>query len=133
MRLPAQKRILREDVKDLPKSIGVIIDIFNSFAETVYQAMNRNITFSENVACFIKEITYKTTSLYPVMDDVQFTNELKTKAAGVMVMQAVEKSNYTPAPGPVFVPWVESNGQILVSSITGLEASKTYTIRLLVS
>jgi hypothetical protein len=81
----------------------------------------------------MKELTYKTTAAYPTMSDIQFVNDLKFKATGVQVLQAVEKSTYVPAPGPVYVPWVENNGAIVISSITGLEASKTYSIRLLVS
>jgi hypothetical protein len=133
MKLPTQNKILREDIKDPPAWIGKVIDPFNSLAEFVYQVMNRNITFSENVACFIKEIVYKTTSVYPVADAVEFTNELKVKASGVLVLQAFEKSTYIPAAGPVYVPWNENNGKIVMSSVTGLEASKTYIIRLLIS
>lgn len=132
MRLPSVKKILREDVKDAPSWISGVIDPLNSFMENVYQALNRNITFQENVRSFVKEISYKTTSLYPVADQVSFSNELKVKATGIVVLQAVEKLTYLPAPGPVYVPWVEDNGQILMSAITGLEADKSYVIRLLI-
>ncbi len=67
------------------------------------------------------------------MDPIEYLNELKVKATGIRVLQAVERTTYTPPPGPVWVPWVEDNGSIVVSSITGLEADKIYTIRLLVS
>ncbi len=132
-RLPTIKKILREDVKDAPAWIGAIIEPFNSVAEFLYQSLNKNLTYSENLACFIKELSYKTPSTYPTMDDVEFANDLKFKATGVQLLQAVEKSNYVPAPGPVYIPWVENNGTIVVSSITGLAASKTYLIRLLVT
>ncbi len=133
MKLPVVKKILREDLKGAPDWVSFIIDPFNSFAETIYNSLNRNITFQENIRCFIKEISYRTTSSYPVAENIQFMNELKVKAAGVQVLQAFDRSNYTAAPGPVYAPWVEDNGNIIVSAITGLEASKLYTIRLLVS
>jgi hypothetical protein len=134
MRLPTAKRVLREDLKGAPGWIGPLIDILNSFMETVYQAMNRNITFAENIGCTIKELTYKTPSTYPTgLEDQEFMTGLKTKASGLWVMQAIEKSNYEPAPGPVYAPWVEINGNIVLGTITGLEASKTYTIRLLIT
>lgn len=132
-KLPPTKKILREDVKDAPAWITAVIEPFNSFAENVYQALNKNITFSENLSAFVKELSYKTTSLYPVAERVEFSSELKVKATGLQVLQAVEKSTYRPAPGPVYAPWVESNGVIMVSAITGLEADKTYVIRLLIS
>lgn len=133
MKLPTQRKILREDLKDAPPWIGPMIDILNNFMEAVYQALNRNLTFRENIASFIKDVVYITPSTYPAMGEISFLNELKTKASGVTVLQAVEKNSYVPAAGPVYVPWVENNGQIVVSPITGLAASKTYFIRLLVT
>lgn len=132
-KLPTIKKILREDVKEAPAWITAIIEPFNSLAEFVYQSMNKNLNFSDNIACFIKELSYKTPSTYPTMDNVEFINELKFKASGLLVLQAVDKSNYVPAAGPVYAPWVENNGSIVISPITGLAANKTYLIRLLVS
>ncbi len=132
-KLPTQKKILKEDLKDSPNWINPLIDTLNNFMELVYGALNGNITYSENVYCFIKELTYKTPSTYPTMDNVEFMNTLKNKVTGVQVLQAFEKSTYTPAAGPVYVPWVENNGDLVISSITGLAANKTYTIRLLVT
>ncbi len=67
------------------------------------------------------------------MDNIEFMSDLKTKAIGVQILQAVEKTTYIPAAGPVYAPWVESNGTILIHPIAGLEASKTYLIRLKVT
>lgn len=134
MRLPVLKRVLREDLKQAAKEIGPLIDVLNSFMETVYQAMNRNITLNENIYCRIKELSYKTPSTYPAgVLDVEFMSDLNTKATGVMLMQVYDKALYLPPPGPVYVPWVENNGNIVVSTITGLEADKIYMVRLLVS
>lgn len=133
MRLPTQKKILREDLKQAPGWIDSLIDPLNSFMESVYQALNKNITFSENIACFIKEITYTTPSTYPTMDDFEFTSTLKTKAIGVQLLQIVEKTAYLPPANPLYVPWTENNGKIVIRSIPGLSANKTYLIRLLVS
>ncbi len=132
MKLPPTKKILREDVKEAPSWISGIIEPVNSFMENVYQALNGNITFTQNINSFVKELTYRTTASYPVADQVSFTNELKVRATGVFVMQAFDRANYQAPAGPVYVPWVEDNGSILVSSITGLAASKVYTLRLLI-
>jgi len=133
MKLPTSKKILREDIKDAPSWIGSLIDPINSFMETVYQALNRNITFTENISSFIKEITYTTMSTYPTgQSDLVFKNELKSRAIGVSVLQAYEKLTYEPAAGAVYAPWVEGNNGIIISTLTGLEASKTYIIRLVI-
>lgn len=129
MKLPTQKKILREDLKDAPNWISGVIDPINNFMETVYQTLNKNVT-EENTASQIKELTYKTPSTYPTMDNVEFISGLKTKARGVAAMQVYDKDTYTPAAGPVYVPWIEDNGTIIIYPITGLQASKTYIVRL---
>lgn len=134
MKLPTQKRIMREDLKGAPEYINGIIDPVNTFMEKSYQAFNKNITFQDNIASFVKEITYKTDSTYPAAQAIiTFKNELKVRPIGVQIMQAYDKATYVPAPGPVYIPWVLDNaGDIAIYTITGLEADKTYVIRLLV-
>lgn len=133
MKLPAQRKILREDLKDAPDWVGGIIDPVNGFMESTYQALNRNITLQDNVASFVKEFPYKTPSAYPAgVSPVRFQSTLKTKAIGVVLLQVVEKNSYIPAPGPVYIPWVEDAGNIEIHTITGLEPSKSYIVRVVV-
>lgn len=134
MKLPTIKKILREDLKDAPTWVNGLIDPLNVFMEMVYQALNKNITLSENVASFVKELTYITGSSYPTSQDLfTFNNELKTRPVGVLPLQVYERNTYIAAAGPVYIPWIYQNGnQIQVSTITGLEASKTYTVRVVV-
>ena len=133
MRLPGQKRIMREGLKDAPNWVNGLIDPINSFMERTYQAMNKNLTLTENIASFVKEFTYTTVSTYPVgQPNTEFITSLKTKPSGLMLMQVYEKNTYTPAVGPVYVPWVEKDGNIIISTITGLDANKTYLVRVVV-
>ena len=133
MKLPSLKKILREDLKDAPDWINPVIDVTNNFMENLYGGLNKNITLTENVACFVKEITYQTPSTYPVMGVVTFRNTLKTKPYGLVVLQVFNKETYEPAAGPCYAPWVEVNNEIRVYPVTGLLADKTYTIRFLVT
>lgn len=110
-----------------------IIDPVNSFMESTYQALNKNLTFNDNIASFTKEITYKTVATYPTgQEETTFQNQLKTAPIGVVILQAYDKADYTPAAGPVYVPWVNDNGVITIGTITGLAANKTYLIRVVV-
>ncbi len=86
-KLPPQKKILKEDLKGAPSWINPLIDTVNNFMETTYSLFNKNITDTENIACQIKDIIYKTTSAYPVADVLEFQSELKTKATGLLVLQ----------------------------------------------
>lgn len=133
MRLPTQKKVLKEDLKGAPGWVDNLIQPVNAFMENVYQCLNKNVTFTDNIASFIYTLTYKTPSTYPAgVDPVEFLNQLKTKPIGVLVTQAFDKATYEPAPGPVYVPWVENNGTIILGTITGLAVNKSYLIRLVV-
>lgn len=133
MKIPSLKKILREDLKDAPEWVNGILVPVNQFMEYIYQAMNRNISDSDNISCQIKELTYITPSTYPTMDNVEFLSTLKVKATGVTLLQVVDKDTYLPPTSAVYVPWYENNGSIVILPITGLVASKIYTIRLRVS
>ncbi len=126
MKLPTSKKILREDLKGAPPWINPLIDVINSFMEAVYLALNRNISFGDNIQSQIVTLTYKSGTT-----DTQFISNLRVRAQGLLVLQAVEKDTFEPAPGPVYVPWVESSGTVNLGLVTGLDANKTYILRLL--
>ena len=120
-------------MKEAPPWVNGIIDPVNSFMESTYQALNKNLNLGENVASFVKEIIYITPSTYPSgVENTEFLNQLKSKAIGVLPLQVFERQVYLPPPGPVYIPWIENEGSIIVYPITGLEADKTYLIRLVI-
>lgn len=135
MRLPTAKKVLKEDLKDAPDWVNNLIQPINTFMENVYACLNKNVTLQDNIGSFIYTFTYKTPSTYPSDADqepLEFLNQLKTKPIGVVVLQAYEKTTYTPAQGPVYAPWIENNGSIILGVITGLAPDKSYFIRLAV-
>lgn len=133
MRLPTQNKILKEDLKGAPEWVDQLIFPVNTFMANVYQCLNKNVTLQDNIGSFIYTFTYKTPVSYPAdVDTVEFLNQLKTKPIGVVLLQVYDKSNYVAAAGPVYVPWIENNGSIVLSTITGLEADKSYLVRLAV-
>lgn len=131
MKLPTIKKILREDVKDAPSWIAGIIDPVNSFMENVYTALNKSITLTDNISSFIKEVSYTTPASYPSMANVSFLNTLRTRATGVIIMQAFETATYTPV-SIGNLAWIEDVNGIVLYPISGLAASKTYTLRLVI-
>jgi hypothetical protein len=138
-KLPNIKKISREDVKDAPSWIDRIINPLNTFMEQVYYALNKNITFSENIACNIKDLEFKSLSTYTTaiptssgFSKISFTHGL-SKVSGVLVLQLSEKgNNYTILTSASTIDWSESNGTIHINYITGLSDSKTYSLRVLV-
>lgn len=74
-KLPIQRRIMREDLKDAPSWIERLIGFINPFFEDIYYAMNKQITFRENIDCDILEIEFETSPDYdpgvPNVDELQ--------------------------------------------------------------
>lgn len=127
MKLPVQKKILREDLKDAPDWINNVIGPINNFMETIYQAMNKNID-ETNTQSQIREVTVVVPSTYPTMEPIKFPNTLKVRATGCIILQCIDRSTFLPV-ATSNPAWVDNNGVITISAITGLIASKTYTIR----
>jgi len=75
--------------------------------------------------------TYGTWTI--AIPNVEFTSTLRTKAIGLDIIQVYDRATYMPPMGPVYAPWVENNGTIVLYPITGLEASKTYLVRIRVT
>lgn len=139
-RLPEIKRILREDLKEAPSWIEKLLTPLNSFFSVVYEALNKNITFKENIACNIKEMEFKTRADYtlasPVIDGwqgLEFKSGLSYRATGLLIMQIYEKTdNYIPITNGINIDWIDMDGQIIVNYISGLSNSKNYFVRFLI-
>jgi RES domain-containing protein len=127
------KKISREELKDAPSWIDALITPLNSFMEVTYNALNKNLAFNENIQAFTKELTYITPASYPTMANVTFKNELKNRAIGVQLLQIYDRATYTPVLDAVYIPWILDNeNNVVIYPIPGLQASRTYIIRLVV-
>lgn len=139
-KLPPIKRILRENIKEAPAWIDRIIVPLNLFLESTYFALNKNITFRENINSEIREIEFTTKSDYTTaspkedgFDYLSFAHSLKSKPEGLTILQITEKSSssYQIITSPVSLDWTEINGQIRINYITGLKDSTTYNLKVL--
>jgi hypothetical protein len=134
--LPNQKRISREDLKEAPSWIEKMLYPVNSFFESVYSALNKDLTFADNIVSQIKEIQFTTASDYVLNDTFEvlnFTHTLKNKPIGCIVLQIYQRTDdYQTITTPVTIDWIEINGVISINFVTGLDDSKKYTLRVLV-
>jgi len=135
-KLPAYKRILKEDIKDAPDWIDRIINPINTFFESVYNGFNHNLDFANNLAANVKAISFTTASDYVASDTfttIKFQHTLKTKIQGIILLQIqnVSTSTYIPIKKAVYVDWLDINGEININFISGLSDSTKYSARLL--
>jgi len=131
--LPPYRRIGLEDVKGAPSWIESLIYILNNFMETVYGALNRNLSFSENFRGEFKTVNL-TAGATADTNKFRFTTALKLKPTGVIPMSVTEVGgNYVVLTNPISIPsWRWESGQIIVESIAGLTNTKQYQVTVLV-
>jgi len=142
-KLPVQKKILREDIKEAPQWVERLILPINSFFETVYNALTKNITLHENISAQIKELEFNTLSTYngsvDEWEELKFPKTIKHRANAVLLAQIIDQgpigenlTSYRPIEFSVYVDWQESNEEIIIGLIYGLEESRSYKVRLIV-
>jgi len=137
MRLPIYKRIRREDVPDLPDSIGRLIYPINSFMETVWNTLNKNFTFADNFQSFQKSLEFTTDAAYSsgTWETLTFAipDSFKVRVSGVLVLQLLpqDMSLVTNVTG-LYVAWQEVERTVQIPWIGGLDDSTTYNVSFLV-
>ena len=133
MRLPSVQKILRQDVSDAPDWIVKVIEPFNQFFQDIYIGLAKDITFSENIASRIAEVSFKTLSTYPTFNPITLPHLLRSVPEGVMIMKITEDAiNYTPITSAVSLDWQAASQNVRINHIAGLGASKAYTIKVLI-
>jgi hypothetical protein len=136
-KLPSQKRVNKEDVKDAPQWIDAIIIPLNTFMESIYSAVNQNLTFQENIRSQIRTVSFTTSATYTsgAWTNINFSSGLRgIKTQGILVLQILNTSvdNFTPLKQAVTCDWYDNSGTITIYYVTGLANSTTYTMRVLV-
>lgn len=128
MKLSPAKLTL-EDFKEQREWIGKLFSVLNAFTGDVVRAFSNQITVEDNLYQEIKEIKFKnTTNDYPLKFRTKFVSSPKGLAAIYLYDETLGAySTETPQ-----VVWSYSDGQVSISNISGLTASTTYSIRLLV-
>lgn len=132
--LPPYRRIGLEDLKGAPSWVEGLITILNNFMETVYGALNRNLSFSENFRAEFKSFTL-TAGATADLNKFRFTTALKQKPTGVIPLQVTEVGgNYVVLTSAISIPsWRWESGQIVIESISGMTSGQQYNITILVT
>ncbi len=129
-------RILVEDLgADVPESVRKLLSPINTFFESTYSALNKDLTFNENIRSIYKEFVITTPSTYTSSNDFQkitFKNPLKTNLDTILISQIAEDNdNFIPVYKANSVSWKEYNKTVTIYHISGLENDKAYKVKLL--
>lgn len=135
MPIPSVKRIRAQDVPDSPDWLVRLLVPLNSFLTSVYEILNRGLTFQDNFAASIREFQFTTASDYTsgTFEPIKFTHGIRGGVSGVLAFQTWLPADADVAiTGGVSVSWNERDGQVFIKYVSGLTNSTTYKIRLLV-
>lgn len=88
---------------------------------------NSNLTISDNLYQEIKEISFKNDSTnFPL----RFKTKFQSNPKGLSVIYAYDSTASAMNASMPWVVWSYKNGEVIISSITGLTASNNINIRL---
>ena len=134
MKLASYKRIITQDYKaedqDLIEQLASPInDSFNS----IYNALNKRITFSENIASTVKQVVVTLDATGKPAQFIQFTVDVpNVPVIGVRCERAVNITNpgTYPTAAP-FVSFTQNGNTIVINHITGLQPNQQWRLTLI--
>ena len=125
--LPEIKRLHRQDFPDQTSWIDGLLAPLNRFFDSVYTALNRGLTFRDNMVAQVKELEFRETSgTYPI----RFAWNLKSQPTDLIVTRVVTVSGSGPS-GAVWANWSYNGSAVEIEDITGLTADDEYKIRVI--
>ena len=125
--LPPIKRFLSEDFPDQQDWIGKLLYPLNLFLGAVYGALNKGITWKDNISGQISTIPVNGAT-----PTVTFKSTSAAKPTAVWIGNVtLQNGNPSGITLPVTIDWTYSSGQILINNITNLNPAFTYNITFL--
>ncbi len=119
-RLPETRKILPEDFPD-QKFMPKLLQPINRFFESMVQALNKGITFRENIDGDL--ILVSIDGIYPI--DIPWTRPSAPAAAWIGKCREASEA-HTNFTDPLFLDWeYTASGKFRINNVTGLTASST--------
>lgn len=108
----------------------------NTGIEVLYQVLNNNITFTDNIACTVADVSVQVDSSGKIVGTSSFKLNNTQPVKGVLVIQCTNNSSANAAPtGGVFVTFAtntnNNNNNLSITNVTGLVAGNKYTLRVI--
>lgn len=133
-KLPEQQRLLAEDFQSQRSWIDKLIYPINQFMSSVWNALNKGLTFKENISSDMKEISIKSTDL-----PYTFSHNIKGRVDSILVLKAKYDPNRNgtnpedPLTSGLNVEFYDNGkGQVVITRIGGLLSNnRFYSIKLL--
>lgn len=103
----------------------------NSSMESLYNAMNNNVSLNDNIACTVKTITVTVDGTgKPVANGTSsFVVGVTTAITGISVLKATDNTNNNTYPTSApFISYSQSSTTVTINNITGLVAGDNWQL-----
>lgn len=137
MKLPSFKRLFKGDFKpDDQELVDKMSYTINSGLETLYEALNRRLTFNENFNSSQHTISVTVDANGTPSQRTSVTTTVQGVMSGIIVIKAVNSTSFTgsaiyPTSTP-FISFTQSNQQITIDNVKGLTAGIPWTLSFIV-
>lgn len=133
--LPPIRRIFKEDLgPDVPQWITRLLAPLNLVLQSIYTALNKAITFQENIQCQVKEFNL-VAGAAATDNTFDFLLTIPTKPTGLWLVCVLRTDgiaeSFSTSPY-VSWTWDSAANTINISSITGLSSGNEYLLRVIV-
>jgi hypothetical protein len=136
MQVSFLRRLVKEDFPQQYKDVvGKIGSILNPALEQISLCLHNNITWTDNFAATVINIAVTVDANGIPTNPTTFLSKLPSQTLHCFVTRALSASNpggsfVTSAP---FVDFVDNNGTVTVSHVTGLPANTTFNLTMIVT
>lgn len=137
MKLPSFLRIFKTDFEpDDQPLIEKLGDLLNTAIESVYQALNKNISISENLLATVADVDVIVNDSGIPITAATFVLDISTRVQGLTVINAA----FVPASaadgvvypsGGINITWSQNKKNIQLNQVTGLPANKRFRLRII--
>ena len=129
MALIKPQKFIVEAFKEQASWISSLLNPLNFMFDDLSLAFTNNITISENLYQEVKEIKFKNdASTFPL----KFRTKFSVNPQGLINIYLYNNTLGKNAGLNPAIDWSSGNNEISIASISGLTASSSYTIRLLI-
>ena len=131
MKIQTYRRLFKGDFQqDEQPLVEKLSSTLNIGIETLYTALNKNISLKDNVYGTYKEISYVPNSDGTPETAAGFQIDFNGRVLGLQVIRVENKTSSDIYPtGGVFITYSQNGTQVNINHITGLVAGNTYNIR----
>ena len=132
-KLPNFKRLYEQDYPtEYHELVRTLASSLNYGIEVLYDLLNGKLTFKDNIASTIKELDVQVDANGKPTSSTVIKKSTTDRIEGLLVIKAENLSNSTVYPtGAVFISYTETDQQIIINNIKGLQANSLYRVKVL--